>query len=290
MGRTIESPYLPGPGPWLRGNLHTHTTASDGNLSPQDTVDAYAAMGYDFLAITDHDRVTPLDPLDPKGMTLIPGNEITANGPHMIHVGAPERVEPFRDRQSAIDAANALGGMIVMNHPNWEMHFNHCDQRTLAMLHGYTGIEIYNGVTLRAEGSPLATDRWDMLLIQGRRVWGFANDDNHDDIDRGVGWNVVQSASRSAEAILEALRMGRFYASTGVVIDEIRVEGARIRVFSRNAQAYHVHYDYGCVAARVNGSELDFTVPEDVPWHYVRIECFGPGAGQAWTQPFFLRA
>ena len=290
MDRTIQSPYLPGPGPWLRGNLHTHTTASDGNLSPQETVDAYAAMGYDFLVITDHDYVTPVGTLDPKGMTLIQGNEITANGPHMLHVGATVRVEPFRDRQKVIDAVNASGGMVIMNHPNWEAHFNHCDQRTLAMLNGYTGIEIYNGVTLRAEGSPLATDRWDMLLIQGRRVWGFADDDNHDDIDRGVCWNVVQSESRSAEAVLEALRIGRFYASTGVVIEEIRVEGSRIRVFSQNTQAFHVHYDYGCTAARVNGSELDFEVPEGVSWRYVRIECFGPGASQAWTQPFFLRS
>lgn len=290
MGRIIESPYLPGAGPWLRGNLHTHTTESDGNLSPQATVDAYAALGYDFLMISDHDRVTPVAHLDPKGMTLLQGNEITANGPHMLHVSATKRVEPLRDRQAAIDSIIAAGGLVIMNHPNWESHFNHCDQRTLDMLRGYAGIEIYNGITLRAEGSPLATDRWDMLLSQDRRVWGFADDDNHDDVDRGVCWNVVQSASREAAAIVEALRLGRFYASTGVVIDEIRVEGSRICVSSPNAQAFHVHYDRGCTAARVNGSELDFEVPDTVFWRYVRVECFGPGASQAWTQPFFLHS
>jgi hypothetical protein len=290
MGPIIDSPYLPGPGPWLRGNLHTHTTESDGNLSPQAAVDAYAALGYDFLMISDHDRITPVGSLDPKGMTLLQGNEITANGPHMLHVNAAAKVEPLPDRQAVIDAVVAMGGMVIMNHPNWEAHFNHCDQRTLEMLQGYTGIEIYNGVTLRAEGSPLATDRWDMLLSQGRRVWGFADDDNHDDVDRGVCWNMVQSASREAGAIREALRLGRFYASTGVVIDEIRVEGLRIRVFTQNAQAIHVHYDHGRMAARVNGTELDFEVPDAASWRYVRIECFGPGASQAWTQPFFLHS
>ena len=39
---------------WLKGNLHSHTTCSDGRLSPQQRADAYAAHGYDFLAITDH--------------------------------------------------------------------------------------------------------------------------------------------------------------------------------------------------------------------------------------------
>ncbi len=290
MGRFIESLYLPGPGPWLRGNLHTHTTESDGNLSPQAAVDAYAAMGYDFLMISDHDRVTPVAPLDPKGMTLLQGNEITANGPHLLHVNAAAKVEPLPDRQTVIDSIIAMGGMAVMNHPNWEAHFNHCDQSTLEMLRDYTGIEIFNGVTLRAEGSPVATDRWDMLLSRGRRVWGFADDDNHDDIDRGVCWNMVQSASRGAEAILEALRLGRFYASTGVVIDEILVKGAHIRVLTQNAQAFHVHYDHGRMAARVNGPELDFEVPHDAAWRYVRVECFGPGASQAWTQPFFLHS
>lgn len=290
MGRIIESPYLPGPGPWLRGNLHTHTTESDGNLSPQAAVDAYAALGYDFLMISDHDRITPVDRLDPRGMTLLQGNEITANGPHMLHVNAAAKVEPLPDRQTVIDTVIAMGGMVIMNHPNWEAHFNHCDQRTLETLRGYLGIEIFNGVTLRAEGSPFATDRWDMLLSRGRRVWGFADDDNHDDVDRSVGWNVVQSASRDASAILEALRCGRFYASTGVVIDEIRVEKSRIRVFSTNAQAFHVHCDHGCTALRVDGSELDFEVPRASDWRYVRVECFGSGATQAWTQPFFLHS
>ena len=289
MDLGLDSPYLPGAGPWLRGNLHTHTTESDGNLSPQATVDAYAALGYDFLAVTDHDRITPVNLLDPRGMTLIQGNEITANGPHMLHIHAAARLAPLADRQAVIDAAVAAGGMIIMNHPNWEAHFNHCDQAILEELDGYAGIEVFNGVTLRAEGSPVATDRWDMLLSQGRRVWGFADDDNHDDVDRCVGWNVVQSAGRSAGAIVEALRNGRFYASTGVVIDEIRVEGRRVRVFSSNAQAFHVHCDHGCMAARATGGELDFEVPAGASWRYVRVECFGPGASQAWLQPLFLR-
>lgn len=38
-----------------RANLHAHTTCSDGDLSPAELIDAYAARGYDALAITDHD-------------------------------------------------------------------------------------------------------------------------------------------------------------------------------------------------------------------------------------------
>jgi predicted metal-dependent phosphoesterase TrpH len=41
--------------PILRGNLHAHTTFSDGVRSPQGLVAEYESRGYDFLAITDHE-------------------------------------------------------------------------------------------------------------------------------------------------------------------------------------------------------------------------------------------
>lgn len=288
FSRRISSPYASGETAWLRGNLHTHTTDSDGNLSPQQTVAAYAAMGYDFLMISDHDRMTPVDTLDPCGMVLMQGNEITSGGPHVLHVGAREVVEPLPDRQAVIDAILADGGLAVMNHPNWEAHFNHCPQSVLERLTGYMGIEVFNGVTLHAEGCPYAMDRWDMLLSQGRRVWGFAHDDNHADEHRGLGWIMVQGGERSPEALLYALKNGRFYASTGAVITRLDMDDGRLRIQSPNAQAWHVCADHGRVVHRAAGGTLVYDVPELLDAAYFRVECFGPGAAMAWTQPFFL--
>ena len=62
-------------------------------------MDAYAALGYDFLMLTDHDTVTPTAELDARGMTLIPGCEVTAGGPHILHLNATARVKPAPDRQ-----------------------------------------------------------------------------------------------------------------------------------------------------------------------------------------------
>ena len=39
----------------LKGCLHTHTTCSDGKLTPQQVAEAYESRGYDFIAFTDHD-------------------------------------------------------------------------------------------------------------------------------------------------------------------------------------------------------------------------------------------
>ena len=39
---------------WFKGNLHTHTTDSDGQMSPDDCAALYRGRGYDFLSLTDH--------------------------------------------------------------------------------------------------------------------------------------------------------------------------------------------------------------------------------------------
>jgi hypothetical protein len=46
----VQSVYM-----LLKGCLHTHTTCSDGKLSPQEVAHEYESRGYDFIAFTDHD-------------------------------------------------------------------------------------------------------------------------------------------------------------------------------------------------------------------------------------------
>ena len=41
-----------------KANFHTHTTRSDGQLNPHTVVERYHALGYQVLAITDHNEVT----------------------------------------------------------------------------------------------------------------------------------------------------------------------------------------------------------------------------------------
>jgi hypothetical protein len=285
----IDNPYRDPSLPWLRGNLHAHTTRSDGLREPQAVVDAYASRGYDFLMFSDHDYLVDIAPLDPCGITLIRGNEITAKGPHVLHVGARTTVPPSPDRQGVIDAIIEDGAFAIVAHPNWERNFGHCPQAHLEAWQGYSGIEIYNGVIRRLQGSPLATDRWDRLLGLGRRVWGYANDDSHRPEDDAIAWNMVQAGGTNPAAILEALRNGRFYASTGVTIDRITVADCTITVDTRNAQRIVVHSDFGHREAAVNGATASFTIPDPPTMSYVRFECWGQGEAMAWTQPLFIR-
>ena len=287
----IEHPYrdLSG-GQWLKGNLHTHTTASDGQMSHQEVIDEYARRGYDFLSITDHDIYTSAadyEGFDGRGLVLIPGNEISANGPDMLHVNARSRVRPYANRRQVLEVVAASGGFALFNHPNWGADFNYCPQSLLESCQGYAGLEIYNGVIGRLQGSPYATNRWDMLLTRGRRVWGFANDDSHLAGDVGLGWNVVYAWEVTVAGIVEALVQGRFYASTGVVISDIQVTGMRIALETENAARIVALSDGAVRFAQVDARAIEVEAPADAT--YVRFECWGVGESFAWTQPFFIK-
>ena len=66
----------------LYGDLHLHTTASDGLLSPAEVVDRAHNLGMAFLAITDHDTVQGIASATEKGNTLgievVSGIELSA--------------------------------------------------------------------------------------------------------------------------------------------------------------------------------------------------------------------
>src|SRR5262249_55921772 len=121
---------------------HTHTTNSDGDVSPRDAVAWYAGHGYHFLALTDHNYLTPPGALAEAaaGMLLIPAEEITpeiqghVNGFGIHSVILPPPV-PFalalpQQQASLIDWAigqvEAQGGLAQVNHPNgfWGLSYD----------------------------------------------------------------------------------------------------------------------------------------------------------------------
>ena len=105
--------------------------------------------------------------------------------------------------------------------------------------------------------------------------------------DLARGWNMVYVRERTVEAIVEALRNGCFYASTGVVITRIAVDCNRIRLETEDADRIVAQGDFGQRFAEVDGTAAEVTVPDTT--RYVRFECWGRGEQFAWTQPFWTR-
>lgn len=302
----INNPYeaLSRGGMWFRGNLHTHTTKSDGKRDIQQVLREYVKLGYDFLMISDHDMITTLKEyslLDTKGMVMIPGNEVTRGGAHILHVNASCKIEPSARRQEVLSSIGNSQGFAILNHPNWGPTFDHCTIEQMSEWVGYLGLEIYNPDIDRGNGSAYALDKWDIILSQGRTVWGFANDDMHgfkgdtfgkDNSEKlafsqvGLGWNMVFAPSKSLEAIYGSMLKGCFYASSGVIIKKIEVSGNSIFIDTENAQRISAVQQIGKRFAFKDDHCIEVQVPESAK--YVRFQLWGAGETFAWTQPFFI--
>lgn len=275
-------PYA-GEGRWWKGNLHTHTTGSDGSLPPEEVVRLYALKGYDFLALTDHGVFTEAPP-DAMGSRplLIPGFEFDHGWEHhMLCLGVGQSYGG--SCQQALDATHALGGMGILCHPNW-LREDYWSPDAMRALHHFAGIEVFNFVITRHPGRTTATDDWDLLLTTGHLVWGYANDDSHSPDDIGRAWNMVLAPSLSVEAMLFHLRSGHCYSTTGLLFDDIGLRDGAIRVRASDGCTVRFIGPHGEVLAEQAGPEASFA-PQGQ--QYVRVEAEGP-AGKAWSQPFWL--
>ena len=288
-----QNPYARREGRWLRGNLHTHTTGSDGDTAPAQMAEIYARAGYDFLAISDHMAYTSTTL---PGLTLLPGMEWNApsGGEHTGIYGKALAATPaaFSALTSLPALTAALTGdddLVILNHPNWQYR-PHFHREELEQAGEYDGIEIFNGVIKVLEGSEYATDKWDYLLAKGKRVLGVASDDAHSGSSHtGVGWIMVRALDNSAAAIFAAIKAGNFYCSTGVHIHDIRRDGQRIEVDTDDAQEIQVLGDGGQLLQTTHHTYMSFDLPSAERYSYVRCTAYGAGSTMAWTQPFFLR-
>ena len=74
----------------IKADLHTHSTASDGTLEPEQLVARAAQRGFTHLALTDHDSVEGIARAQEEavrwGIVLIPGVEISCNAGREVHI------------------------------------------------------------------------------------------------------------------------------------------------------------------------------------------------------------
>ncbi|MBD0290726.1 MAG: CehA/McbA family metallohydrolase [Thermoleophilia bacterium] len=292
------------PGAWLRCALHAHTTASDGELSPEALVAHYERRRFHVLAVTDHwVRSAPA----PTGsLVVIPSVELDATVPgsgrraHVLALGvteAPERPDgPFPALEETVEWVNGHGGVAFLAHPYW----SGLRMSDVVACDGLAGLEVYNAGCELEVGRGLASVHWDEALEAGRRWHALAVDDSHHPgFDSGHAWTWIRAAEASAAAVLAALREGSFYSSTGPRIEALEVEeGAaqvscsparRIALIAGPARGASVgaepfgfahraevlaEDDDGITAARL-------AIPSAAP--YARLEVHGADGGTAWT-------
>ncbi len=287
----IVSPYT-WPHNWLKGNLHTHTTVSDGKAAPADVIAMYRDDNYDFLALTDHRKYWAADAGRDGAMLLVPGEEChvtDAEGKttdaHLVSFGAKRHVADGPSMQGLIDDITAAGGLPIVAHPNWTW----MSLDDFAALERYAAFEVWNGGCTDV-GRAGASQYWDWMLTQTRRpAWGCAADDMHKpEHDFGLGWTWV-NAEKNVPAIMDAIRRGDFYASCGPRIETIRVEDSRVCVHTSSAKVVKFVKNEGYVAHWVEGKNVkhaEYRPTGDEP--YIRVEVHAHDGSVAWSNPFFF--
>ncbi len=299
------------PGRFYRGNLHTHSTLSDGRLAPEEVCRRYRAQGYDFIALTDHFLgifgypIADTVAMREEGFTTLPGAELHSgamrNGDiwHILAVGLPPDFAPgnapdfapLEGQESGPDLARRAreaGAFVAVPHPQWS-GLTLEDALAIEAAHA---VEAYNhGCALevaRGDGCAMA----DLMLSEGRRINLIATDDAHFASQDGFGgWVMVKARENGPEALLEALKAGHFYATQGPELRDLRIEGDEVVVECSAAERVIVQ-GHGCAArfregrsmtkARLGLEKFGYS-----PW--IRVTVVDAAGRQAWSNPIWLQ-
>jgi hypothetical protein len=138
----------------LRGNLHMHTTASDGTSSHQELARIAQAAGLDFIVVTDHNVYRPgLDAWHGTTLLLV-GEEVhdaqrVPQSSHTLCFDIREDVAPLAaDPQRLIAAVGEQGGFAFLAHPFERDVAGFLPEPNISwrdwQVSGYAGIELWN--------------------------------------------------------------------------------------------------------------------------------------------------
>ena len=175
--------------PALKGALHTHTTCSDGELTPLEILRVYRDLGFDFVALTDHDFLMSPNayqdvPDEFEGMIVFKGVERTVFARGYLHVN-----QIPGDREV----------LHVFNHPA------ECDitvEQVIDRIDEIAQTMPIHAVEVTAKG--YYTPEYDIGEIPYPKV---ASDDAHTREGCGRAW-VEVACEKDRDAILKAIKNG----------------------------------------------------------------------------------
>jgi hypothetical protein len=209
-----------------KGDLHTHTFASDGVLRIEELAQHAQRNGLDYLAITDHNQIVSTDTLlEHAHLTLIPGVEWTHYQGHANFLGVDKPYDvPFlantlEEVKARFSSARSRGAFISINHP--------CDPVCPFLFDidslPFDCLEVWNGPM---RGSNLqAIGLWHSMLMAGKKVPICGGSDYHRDsllLFPGGPTTCVYAMSASPDDILAALRLGHafiIYSADGPILE-----------------------------------------------------------------------
>ncbi len=202
---------------------HSHTIFSDGALTIQQNVEWHIAMGYNALAITDHNNMRHLEKIDKvrevyamRDIIILSGIEWTSRRIHLNFLGVSKwntKISRTKDDDiiEAIENAHDQGGVVICNHIPWSLYeFNmktHPSRETLFDW-GVDYIEIVND-DCKPE-NVFDKESYDFCMKYKGKIGMITGTDMHspDNLASGGvhGWTLMNIKEFTEEALMEELR------------------------------------------------------------------------------------
>ena len=292
------------PGRFFKGNLHTHSTTSDGQLPAEEVCRRYRERGYDFLCLSDHFLpaydypVTDTRPFRTDAFTTLLGAEVHVPSTdlgekwHLLANGLPLDFEPTREGETAPEIAArcaAAGAFVSIVHPAW-YSLSVGDARSIEAAHA---VEVYNHTSQVKTDRGDGTVMLDSLLSLGHRLNALACDDAHFEADDAFGaWVMVKAEERDPDALLAALKAGHYYSSTGADLHGIHFDGDDLVVECSPAVGVFLQ-GKGSRATQVLGRDLTSV---RLPAHklgkhsFMRVTVVDAQGRRAWSNPIWRDA
>lgn len=277
-------------GTWYKGNTHLHSTASDGGRTFAELAQMYAVKGYDFLFRADHWAASAVA-ADGEDFPLLWLDGVELDGRddggvyyHVVCLGTFTGITREMGLLAAMTSARAQGGLLILAHPQWTG--NTFDD---ALRWNFDGVEVYNHVCQWLNGKGDGRAYWNAMLAKQPSTLGLACDDAHIRPEHpgwNGGWIVVNAPELSRPAMMDAIRAGNFYSSTGPDFHAITCQANTVTIQTSPVQfARLVGPTYR--GQRIGGfeghlfTEAVFDIPSD--WTHAYLEIEDAHGHRAWT-------
>ncbi len=292
-----------------KGDLHFHSTDSDGKEAPQAMFDRLREQEFDFCCLTDHDLPGDKTRIS-SGLLVLPGQEMSSKAGHIVSIFSKIEREDDWTIKKQLEAIRKSGGFAILSHPKIrefivEQGLTYSTKRLLCEFPElYDGIEIYTHNV--GSGFKLAIDRLDAIwssyiLTWGALhhrplvpVWGFASSDGHhtSHITKNVGI-VIFADSLTEENIRNSIHAGAFYslADTQARFTEIDEADGTFHVAADNARMMKVLSTSGIILktkyyGAAEKAEINYKI--NGTEGYIRFEAIDSNGNAAYSNPVFI--
>lgn len=238
---------LPQSGNFYKANLHCHSTYSDGRFTPEELKAMYMEKGYSVIAFTDHGKLHPQNHLTDENFLALNGLEVGLGeyrkgdwrynirkncdigmiAPDPNYCESPAQANVMRYAPEVVNdimwTYRNAGFFVIHNHPAWSME-RYPNYIQYKYMHA---MEIVNYGSYVGGFSEHNEHVYDDMLIDGKRIFCVATDDNHNKIgapDSFGAFTMIKAEKLEYSSVMDALFAGNFYASEGPEIKELYVD------------------------------------------------------------------